>query len=219
MSRENIKLVIIEDQLLIMEGLCKICEETPDIKVVGQANNGKYAIDLLKEKNPDVILLDMDMPVINGLETLRMIKKQGAKGKVIMLSDHNSKNHVIEAMEIGAKGYISKNASSKELIKTIRYVHSGNTYIQPNIKNDSQGADDNKKEDEVSDKIKQLSKREYEILYLLASGYKNKEIGDRLFISEKTVKNHITSIYKKLGVEGRVQAVIFAYTHQIKTLS
>ncbi|MGN9166266.1 response regulator [Tissierellaceae bacterium HCP3S3_D8] len=211
-----INIMIADDHTLFREGIKEIVRNSKDIKVIAEASNGVDAIDTSALYKPDIILLDIVMPKMDGLQVLRKIKDLGIKSKVIILSSYSSKNYIIDAIKIGANGYLTKDCSGVDLIKAIRNVNEGGNYLQPSlVKILKQTVD---MEDEISQgiyKIDLLSKREYEILYLMANGYSNKEIGKQLFISEKTVKNHITSIYKKIEVEDRVQGVIFAYTHGI----
>lgn len=216
MIRNSIELMIVDDHSLMRAGLRKIIEETNDIKIIYEAKNGQEAIEIVSVRAPDVILLDINMPRLNGLETLRRIKDLGIKSKIIILSSYTSKNYIIEAIKIGADAYISKNIDTSTLIDVIRDVNRGKNYLQPSLQKIlNQNLNKDYSNDVAINKIELLSKREYEILYLLAIGYNNQEIGRELYISEKTVKNHITNVYKKLDVKDRVQAVIFAYVNQI----
>ncbi|MBC8589528.1 response regulator [Wansuia hejianensis] len=216
MIRNSIELMIVDDHSLMRAGLRKIIEETNDIKIIYEAKNGQEAIEIVSVRAPDIILLDINMPRLNGLETLRRIKDLGIKSKIIILSSYTSKNYIIEAIKIGADAYISKNIDTSTLIDVIRDVNRGKNYLQPSLQKIlNQNLNKDHSNDVAINKIELLSKREYEILYLLAIGYNNQEIGRELYISEKTVKNHITNVYKKLDVKDRVQAVIFAYVNQI----
>lgn len=211
-----INMVIADDHVLFREGIKSIVEGHKDIKVVSEANNGIEVVEAANMYKPNIILLDIRMPKMNGLEALRRIKDLGIKSKVIILSSYSNKNYIIDAIKIGANGYLTKDCTSANLMKVIRNVSIGGNYLHPSLAMILKEMGN--KEDEISidiHKIDLLSKREYEILYLIARGYSNEEIGKKLFISEKTVKNHITNIYKKIEVEDRVQAVIFAYNQGI----
>ena len=212
----SIRLMIVDDHRLMREGLKRILSETKDIVVVSEAADGETAIDNAQIYNPDIILLDIVMPKMDGIETLRKMKDLGIKSKIIILSGYTSKNYIIDSIKMGANGYLTKDNDPERLTSIIRDVHSGGTYLQPSLgKILKQNIQKDQLDNTDIEKIDRLSKREYEILSLVSSGYNNKEIGHELFISEKTVKNHITNIFKKLEVEDRVQAVIFAYTNEI----
>ena len=163
--------------------------------------------------------MDINMPNSNGLEALRKIKDLGINSKVIILTSESKREYIIEAIKIGAKGFMQKTSTSKNLIKAIRDVDKGRNYLQPSLANIlTQNSIEITLDNSDIRKVEILSKREYEVLVLIASGYNNKVIGEELFISEKTVKNHITNIFKKLEVEDRVQAVIFSYANNIKSI-
>lgn len=212
----SIRLMIVDDHKLMREGIKRILSDIKDIVVVSEAADGETAIKNAHIYNPDVILLDIVMPKIDGIETLRRIKDIGIKSKIIMLSGYTSKKYIIDSIKMGANGYITKDNDVERLINVIRDVHSGGTYLQPLLgKILRQNIQEEQIDNRDIEKIERLSKREYEILSLVSNGYSNKEIGNELFISEKTVKNHITNMFKKLEVEDRVQAVIFAYTNEI----
>jgi DNA-binding NarL/FixJ family response regulator len=164
--------------------------------------------------------MDINMPNASGLEALRKIKDLGLKTKVIILTSESKREYIIEAIKIGAKGFLQKTSTSTILIKAIRDVAIGRSYLQPSLANIlSQGSKGNDIDNQNLQKIDLLSKREFEILVLIGSGHNNKEIGQSLFISEKTVKNHITNLFKKIEVHDRVQAVIFSYSNNIKTIT
>lgn len=210
-----ISLMLVDDHTLIRQGVKTIVENTKDIKVVIEASDGMEALELVPIYRPDIILLDIVMPKMNGLETLRRVKDLGLKSKVIMLSSYSNKGYIVDAIKIGANGYLTKDCTSDNLVRAIKNVSIGSSYLQPSLARILRETNQEDEGDLDVSKIEQLSKREYEILYLLSRGYTNIEIGRTLFISEKTVKNHITNIYKKIEVEDRVQAVIFAYSHGI----
>lgn len=212
----SIRLMIVDNHRLFREGIKRILSDTEDIIVVAEASDGETAIANANIYSPDIILLEIVLPYMNGIDTLSEMKDQGIKSKIIILSAQSNKKNIIASMKLGANGFITKDNNGENLIDIIRKVYSGESYLQPSLGKILR----ENIEDEILDstdvgKIESLSTREYEILILIASGYNNKAIGKELFISEKTVKNHITSIFKKLEVEDRVQAVIFAYTNEI----
>lgn len=216
----KITLIIADDHMLIREGLKQLLELEGDISVVAQAGNGQEAIEKTLEYKPDILILDINMPEINGIDVLRRLKDVGANTKVIILTIHDDKEYLFATMKIGADGYILKDSDANSLIRAIRDVNSGRTYIQPNLA--KMMVDELNYKDEESNgmlkKIRSLTKREYEVLTLIAEGLNNKDIADKLFISEKTVKNHVSSIFKKIGVNDRIQAAIFAFKNNIKKI-
>lgn len=218
MSAKIIKVMLVDDHTLIRKGLKLILESESDIRIIEEASDGIEAINKALTCKPDVIIMDINMPVLNGLDSLKKMKERGIPSKVIILTAHTNKEHIIAATKIGAKGYLFKDAEPSNLIKAIREVSKGRSYIEVSVANIlSYGStnDIHTKGIEL-DKIALLSRREYEVLVLLSEGYNNKDIGKELFISEKTVKNHITSIFKKLEVNDRVQATLFALNNSIK---
>lgn len=212
-----ISLLLADDHSLLRQGLKQLLELNEGIQVIEQASNGEEAIEKSIKYKPDVILLDINMPKINGIEVLRRLKDIGLESKIIMLTIHDEKEYLLETVKVGADGYVLKDSDSETLIDAIKTVYEGNTYIQPNlaallVRN----YDNNKFNGE--NKIDSLTKREYEVISLIAEGLNNKEIAERLFISEKTVKNHVSNIFRKIGVSDRLQAAIFAYKNNIKKI-
>ncbi|NLN15298.1 MAG: response regulator transcription factor [Tissierellia bacterium] len=214
----SIRLLIVDDHRLFREGLKKILKETRDIIIVSEAGDGETAIKKANIYNPDIILLDLKMPGMDGKEVLRRVKDIGIKSKFIILSASLARGDIIDSIKLGADAYLSKDINSNNLIKVIRSVYKGEYPVRASL---NKILNENIKEEEMEmasgdlEKIDLLSRREYEILSLVASGFSNKEIGEKLFISEKTVKNHLTNIFKKIEVQDRVQATIFAYNNQI----
>ena len=218
MSINLIKIMLVDDHNLVREGIKRILESERDFKIIAEAVDGIDAVKKAISYKPDIILMDINMPNSSGLEALRKIEDLGLKVKVIILTSEFKREYIIDAIKIGAKGFLKKNCTSNNLIKAIRDVYMGRSYLQPSLANVlSQSIKENTLESLAFNKIDLLTKREYEILELIASGYNNKEIGQILFISEKTVKNHITKLFKKIEVQDRVQAVIYSYTNNIKS--
>lgn len=219
MSKAKIKVLIADDHSLMRQGLRQILELEEDIEVVDVAVDGEDAIKKSQLLKPHVILMDINMPKMNGIQALRRLKDMGVDGKIIMLTIHEDKEYLFETINIGASGYVLKDAESSSLIKAIRDVHAGESYIHPSLAA-SLVKEFNKKGkmDEDEFKKERLTRREYEVLSLIAEGKNNKEIADTLFISEKTVKNHVSNIFKKIDVNDRTQAAIYAYKHNIKKI-
>lgn len=212
----KIKVMIADDHSLIREGIKQLLEFDGSIEVVSEASNGVDCLEKLKTVTPDVLLLDINMPEKNGLEVLDEIKKNDYEVKVLILTVHNELEYLVKAIDIGVNGYILKDSESAELKKAIRAVLSGENYIQasliPALNNRLANRDIDK------DKIDSLTSRELEVLIQVANGMINKEIATNLNISERTVKNHISNIFKKIDVSDRTQAAVFAIKNNIITL-
>ena len=208
-----VEVIIADDHSMVREGLKQLLELDGDIVVIGEASDGVECLDLLEKKLPQALLLDINMPNMNGLEVLEKIKERNLDTKVIILTVHNEVEYLLKAVEIGIDGYMLKDSNSDELKKAIYSVIDGESYIQPNlipILNSKMIERDVEKE-----KLALLTKRELEVLKLMAVGSYNKEIGEKLNISERTVKNHISSIFKKIDVSDRTQAAIFAIRNNL----
>lgn len=209
----SIKVMITDDHSLMREGIRQLLEFDGSIEVVDEASDGEECINKLMKSVPDVLLLDINMPKKNGIEVLEEIKKKKIKVKVLILTVHNEVDYLLKAVDIGVDGYILKDSESAELKKAINAVVNGENYIQPSlipILNNRLVARDVDKE-----KIDSLTKRELEVLIQVASGMFNKEIAISLDISERTVKNHISNIFKKIEVSDRTQAAVFAIKNDI----
>lgn len=208
-----VEVIIADDHSMVREGLKQLLELDGDIVVIGEASDGVECLDLLEKKLPQALLLDINMPNMNGLEVLEKIREKNLDTKVIILTVHNEVEYLLKAVEIGIDGYMLKDSNSDELKKAIYSVIEGESYIQPNlipILNSKMIERDVEKE-----KLALLTKRELEVLKLMAVGSYNKEIGEKLNISERTVKNHISSIFKKIDVSDRTQAAIFAIRNNL----
>lgn len=220
MKENNITVMIADDHVLLREGLKQILELEDDIDVISQAGDGEETVEKALAYKPDVILLDINMPKANGIDALRRLKDLGTNSKIIMLTIHDDREYLLETMKMGANGYVLKDSDADSLIKAIRDVKSGKTYIQPSVASILVEELNSEETDKSGDykKVQALTKREYEVLTLIAEGLNNREIAERLFISEKTVKNHVSNIFKKIDVSDRIQAAIFAYKNNIKTI-
>ncbi len=207
------KVMIADDHVMIREGIKQLLEFDGDIEIIAEANNGEECIELLESFIPDVLLLDINMPGKNGIETLKEIKNKKMPVKILILTVHNEVDYLIKAIDIGIDGYLLKNSNSAELKKAIELVMQGDVYIQPDLipaLNSKLIIKNNNRE-----KIESLTKRELEVLIFLASGMFNKEIAEKMNISERTVKNHVFSIFKKIDVSDRTQAAVFAIKNNL----
>ncbi len=209
----EVKIIIADDHSMVREGLKQLLEFDGDIKVIGEASDGEDCLKLLQRVVPQVLLLDIDMPKINGLEVLKKIKEKKIDMRVIILTVHNEIEYLLKAVEIGIDGYILKDSDSAQLREAIFTVISGESYIQPSMIPMLESKIVEKNTDQA--KIDLLTKRELEVLKLLSIGLYNKEIGEKLDISERTVKNHISSIFRKINVTDRTQAAVFSIKNNL----
>jgi len=214
---KKIKVLIADDHHMVRQGIKQILELENDIEVVSQASNGEEAVEQAREYKPDVILMDINMPGMNGLQAIEELKKDNDMYRVVVLTIHQDREYLFKTIQLGAEGYVLKDAESAVLIEAIRTVASGNTYVQPNMTNElvkefNRMSTRSKEKEEES----VLTSREIEVIGLIAEGLINKEIAKKLYISEKTVKNHVSNIFKKLNVSDRTQAAIYAFKHNIK---
>ena len=208
-----VKIMIADDHSMVREGLKSLLELDGDIQVIEEAVDGEDCLEKLKTCKPDVLLLDINMPKKNGLEVLQCINKSNLKVKVLVLTVHNEVEYLIKAVDIGVDGYILKDSESAELKKAIFAITKGENYIQPDLIPALNSKMIEKNSDK--DKIDSLTKREFEVLKLLAVGMYNKEIAEKLNISERTVKNHVSNIFKKLKVTDRTQAAVFTIRNNL----
>ncbi len=207
------KIIIADDHSMVREGLKQLLELDGDIRVIGEAGDGEDCLKILQKNMPQILLLDIDMPNMNGLEVLKRIKKDKMDLKVIILTVHNEIEYLLKAVEIGIDGYILKDSDSAELREAIFTVLSGESYIQPSMLPMLESKIIQRNNDQA--KIDLLTRRELEVLKLLSIGLYNKEIGEKLEISERTVKNHISSIFRKINVTDRTQAAVFSIKNNL----
>lgn len=207
----SIRVLIADDQELVRSGFRLILETRPDIEVVGEAANGEQAIVLANELEPHVILMDIRMPALDGIEATRQIIASGSKTRILVLTTFDVDEYVYEAIRAGASGFLLKDVRPADLIDAIRLIADGNALLGPTVTRRllDRFATGNVQSDPTI--ISSLTDRERETLQLLASGLSNAELAQKLFLSETTVKTHVSSILRKLGVRDRVQAVIAAY--------
>lgn len=212
----RIKVLIADDHPLFRQGIKQILELEKDITVVAQASNGNEAVQLAREHTPDVILMDINMPGTGGLQAIEEIKDENINSRIIVLTIHEDREYLIKTLQMGAEGYVLKDAEPSVLVDAIRNVHMGQSYIQPNMTKELV-KEFNRITLHSRDKYGEnmLTTREREVLKLIAEGMINKEIATKLYISEKTVKNHVSNIFRKLNVSDRTQAAIYALKHNI----
>lgn len=209
----RIKILIADDHSMVREGLKSLIELEDDIEVVAQAGDGQEAFDKIIEIDPDVVLLDINMPIMNGLEVLAKLHEENIDVNVLILTIHNEIEYLYKAVEIGVNGYVLKDSESDVLIKAIRSIYNGESYIQPNMASLLFKKINGELDNQV--KHNKLTKREIEVLKLITQGLLNKEIADELCISEKTVKNHVSNIFKKIEVSDRTQAAVYAIKNNL----
>lgn len=213
MSTDKIKVMLADDHVLMREGIRQLLEFDGTIEVVEEASDGIECLDKLRTSKPDILLLDINMPKKNGIQVLEEIRKRKLNIKVLILTVHNEVEYLLKAVDIGVDGYLLKDSESAELKKAIIAVLNGESYIQhsliPALNSRLIARDIDK------DRINALTKRELEVLIQVSNGMFNKEIAIFLNISERTVKNHISNIFKKIDVSDRTQAAVFAIRNDI----
>lgn len=220
-----ISILIADDHALLREGIRRVLSFEDDLKVIGEAEDGEDAIRKTKELKPDVLLLDINMPKKNGLEVAKELGGQKISTKIIALTIHDGDNYIMEILKHGALGYILKDVEPEVLIRAIHAVNSGNAYVYPKIAEKigeiaSKGENNAEKTKLLYKKHRPsgLTTREMDVLSCIGEGLSNQEIGDKLCVSEKTVKNHLTNIFRKLGVADRTQALVYVLKNKILTI-
>ncbi len=209
---EKIKILIADDQKLIREGLKVLLEMDESFMVIGEASNGQEAVDLYIKLRPDIVLMDIQMPVINGVEAIKKILELDKEAKIIILTTFDDDEYVYEGLKSGALGYILKDSSIEKLSESIKVIYQGGALIEPSITKKilSEISKIEKVQKQKEELIEELSAREKEILSLIAKGFSNSEIADKLFLSVGTVKNYVTNILQKLEAKDRTEAVVKA---------
>jgi DNA-binding NarL/FixJ family response regulator len=210
----SIRILLVDDQELVRTGFRMVLDAQPDMTVVGEAGDGLAAMELLRSTHADVAVMDVRMPKLDGIETTRRICRAGDRPRVLMLTTFDLDEYAFAALKAGASGFLLKDVPPEELLFGIRAVHSGDAVVAPSTTRrlidrfapmlPSDG-------EQAPPDLSSLTSREYEVLTLIAQGLSNTEIGDRLFVSEATVKTHVGRVLAKLDLRDRVQAVVFAY--------
>ena len=212
------RVVIAEDHTILREGLRALLSAESDLEVVGEAEDGRQAIRRVEELGPDLILTDLSMPKMNGVEAIREIKKHAPETKVLALTVHKAEEFILEVLQAGADGYILKDASSEELMMAIKSVLGGKRYLSPSVSQMViEGYLEGRKSIASSSPWDTLTKREREILKLIAEGHKNKEIADYLYISVKTVEKHRANLMKKLDLHSAAALTAYAMERGLVT--
>lgn len=217
-DEEVIRVAVVDDQELFTRGLAGMIDLEPDMEVVGQAHNGEAAVALCRKEEPDVVLMDISMPVMDGIVATREIRDFLPGTAVLILTMHTADAHLFEGIKAGARGYLLKDCSPEDLSRAIRTVHAGDTIIAPDLAQKMISTFENTNEERAM-LVPLLTDRETEVIKSLAQGNSDKQIARTLGISEKTVRNHTSNIYKKLHIYDRTQAVIYAIREGIVDLN
>ncbi|MEB3180732.1 MAG: response regulator transcription factor [Nostocaceae cyanobacterium] len=213
MSDTKIRLLLVDDQMIIRQGLRSLLEAKPDLEVVGEAENGQQAVSQVEALQPDIVLMDVRMPVMDGVAATRVICQQFSATKVLVLTTFDDDEYVSQAMRLGARGYLLKDTHSDDLAAAIRAVHKGYTQMGPGLLEKAIAPPPPvipPQPQRLPPELAGLTPREREVLLLIADGASNREIAEALYISERTVKNHITHILSQLNLRDRTQAAMFA---------
>jgi DNA-binding NarL/FixJ family response regulator len=205
----TIKILIADDHHIVRRGLVFFLKTQKDIEVIGEAKNGQEAVEMTKTLHPDLVLMDLDMPIMNGIEATKQIISFLPEMKIMILTSFSDQDHVIPAIEAGASGYQLKDIEPDELIRTIRRLLSGENQLHPKATNHLLSHLSSKNRD-AKQPIEDLTNRELEVLLEIAKGKSNKEIASALYITEKTVKTHVSNVLSKLHLQDRTQAALFA---------
>ncbi len=223
MSETAIKVLVCDDHPIVREGIVAILETQPDIEVIGEVTDGAEAVTRVSQGGVDVVLMDLAMAQMDGAEATRRIRALDQPARVLVLTAFDTDERILEAVQAGAQGYLLKGAKPAEIFDAVRVVHSGGSLLQPAVANSLLRALNSASKAAAipapaGPDIEQLTEREREVLVLIAKGLRNKEIADKLFISERTVKFHANALYQKLNVTSRTEAVSFALQHHLITL-
>ncbi|SCM95666.1 MW1789 [Bacillus cereus] len=212
--RLKIKLLLVEDHHIVRRGLVFFLKTREEFEIVGEAENGEEALTFVQAERPDIVLMDLSMPKMDGIEATKRIKQYDETIKILILSSFSEQDYVLPALEAGADGYQLKEVQPEQLVASIIAVHEGNANFHPKVTPALLGRSAVKKEQE--NPFSMLTKREQEVLREIAKGRSNKEIAAELHITEQTVKTHVSNVLAKLEVDDRTQAALYAVKHEKK---
>ena len=215
---QKIRTLVVDDHTIVRDGICALLALAGDIEVVGEAGNGNEALKMVKELEPDVVLMDIAMPIMGGLEATRRIRKEFPRTRVLVLTQYDDKEYVFPVIEAGASGFISKAAASSELASGIRSVYHGDSYLSPSVAKFLVEEVQHVGQRTSHDPYEQLTGQERDVLKLVAEGHTTQEIADILVVSPKTVEGHKTNLMAKLGISNRVELVKYALRKGIITI-
>lgn len=209
---ESVRILLADDHTIVRQGLSRLLEEQPDLKVVGEANNGQTAVDQALALKPDVVIMDIAMPRMNGIEAAKRIRKQLPKTKILILSMYSHEHYIHELLETGVSGYLLKDSSGRDIIKAIRSAMKNETFLSPTISKVLMETyrSPNRKCSSIAERYNQLSNREREVFQLIGEGHSTREIADMLCVSISTIKSHRANIMEKLNIESPVKLIHFA---------
>jgi len=203
----KIKIMLVDDHAILRDGIRALIGSHDDLEIVGEASEGKEAIEKVHELAPDVVIMDIAMPEMDGLEATRRIKKNNSKIKIIVLTQHDNEEYVLASIKAGAAGYLPKKAMGSELVSAVRAIHNGDSFLYPSAA--AALIDDYRQQAEAEPRDR-LTGREREIFMLLADGHSSRRISEKLFISLKTVQHHKTNTMKKLNIHNRAELIKYA---------
>jgi DNA-binding NarL/FixJ family response regulator len=212
----KIRLLIVDDHAIMRDGIRALLSLNDEIEIVGEASTGQEAVEKSAELNPDVVIMDIAMPGMDGLEATRRILKQNPKARILILTQHDDKEYVLSAIKAGSTGYLPKRALGSELISAIRAVNRGDSFLYPSAA--SALIKDYRSQAQEGDAYSQLTPREREVLKLIAEGHTSREIAESLFISLKTVMGHRTKLMEKLNLHNRTELIKYAMRKGIVSL-
>ncbi len=224
--KPKIRIVVADDHPIFRDGLCKLLALEEDFEVVAQASDGKEVLEVLQQLEPDILLLDLKMPGLDGLATLQRLQAARNKTRVIVLTASDDKNEFVQAMKLGTSGIVLKQTATDLLIKSIRKVHAGEIWLDSHttaavirqfVADEAPPPPPPIATPPRERERSPLSQREREIVALVAQGFKNKEMAEKMFISEQTVKNHLHNIFDKLGVSDRLELALYAIHNNLHT--